>query len=414
MFTSLLKIGLLSFITAIFPLKAVSSYNESTADNEINLKANKKELSYIPYNSDYVGYFGDYTKYRSAFEPYMTGLPRIIADFKVANSNFTTTNNTEFTYFDYMYFQSDDSNGQLTIGFGRYDFSANYYLMFAGSPSSSTYLVSQTFFMRGSISFSWGNYEPITDTYKRGLSDGFNTCFSSSYETITFGDTINYNAMYGKSLLEPYFSDSLSTVWDLDNKIIFECGGVFYDSILTGTGTAYDKNIQYLKPSFAFLNSPYGYEYINSSDYAYVSAILFARHYYVGGGGNQWNTAVTLNTWVNERGMQYSYDENNNISETIVLMESNFVNDMYKEIKVYKISLSDKTNLLSFNIKSQSSVSSGSNIALDTSFNLISKTLKGLTDFMGIIVLPGVSLGSLILIPFAITILLFVVRMFKR
>lgn len=54
------------------------------------------------------------------------------------------------------------------------------------------------------------------------------------------------------------------------------------------------------------------------------------------------------------------------------------------------------------------------NLDLDATFNLISFAISSLLPFLTIAILPNITIGALILIPLAISIIIFVFRMFKR
>ena len=420
MITSLIKVGLLSFISAISPLKAVSSYNESTADNEISVKANiKKAVGTVDYTPLVLN------KYDKTYQEYFpTGISSrnftLYGDFKLDD----TANLGDSGYKEYKQINFTlNVQPRLLISFTD---SANNTVMFYDSNSIMVYDTLYTCFIKGGITGYSASYGLTVNDCMRI----FNNMFSSSYVNFKFDNQINYNALFELGLNVSYFETPSGVSHANISQVLFYSNGRFFDTVNTSYDFADGKTflvdgkdssynyVYYTVPS----TPPTAYSYVNqiTYDYAYIDYTD--------------NTIHGRALAVNQRNNNFYYDSDSGTSTNFIDNSSSWVISDYQDIRIYIADELAFNKFKSFNnadfvinydyissynipyINGTDMVSPNQTTGfwLKDAFNLINMGVTGIIGFLNIKVFPDLTIGAFILVPFAVSLLIIVLKLFKR
>lgn len=413
MILSLLKVIILSAICSLAPIKAVSSEVQTDLTADIGKSALKHNLpSYQVGNVGYDFYLFD-TDYSD------------ISDVLTIGSTFTFygdiiyglgSSDGEYLHFKGIMFEYSTFKGIFLVG------EDNSLFKIYDSRSVSAYSYHYCIYIKGG--FTSFESTDLHLTRDNALAY-FNKHFNSSYVYFQFDNQINYNAFFDYTLTSSYFEYETS---DNIGECIFLSDNQIYSNIVIETASAdgktflvgnYEDNAQYNYVYYTVPTSPI-------DAYCYFYGMQFVKPTYSEG------VYGTNHEYVNVRNTNY-YSDNGTQTEFIDNSSSWLINS-YREIKIYNMSESQFNILKKFNISgfvwnyeyitnngvsyigNEYQVISTNNTGffLDDTFSLINVGLKGILSFMNIKIFPQVSLGQLILVPFAISMLLFVVNLFKR
>ena len=216
--------------------------------------------------------------------------------------------------------------------------------------------------------------------------------------TFTFARNWNYNADYMLNTDSIYVNDTYFVSGVMNKTIyidlpLFESNGVIYNRLrldfMNGMATSYmtDDGIKLL-----------GLEH-----FGYYSTLMYL------------NTITGDSAFVNDRIRNWA--NSNNTYTSYIAQGTTFLNSNYMRLNFYfDLSPSELTSLSKYNDNSFSNgfIDGSDNHALENAFTLVNTALTGIVGFFSWVVLPGITIGTLLMIPLAISLIIFVIKLFKR
>lgn len=274
-----------------------------------------------------------------------------------------------------------------------------------------------------------------------------------------------YNIEYNRgNLYFKYLDKSTNTLENIALKPTLSKNGKKYIFKLTdlyGVNLPIDKNELFNRVRFeTFAFGVCGYEYINSNyiyslsniiegemyfspNMAYDYLLEYANFennaiitnqiegYFIIGGAYYTTLRATLETNINSQAFNFRLVALNGNNETITIFNGYKNNDAYgwntdtlvSNSEFYYIRYTD----VSYNENAmwafynylfvdtyESGIIGGNTTYIGDTFVLIGSSLSALTSILGISLLPGLTIGMLFFVPFIVTIVLFVIWLFKR
>lgn len=268
--------------------------------------------------------------------------------------------------------------------------------------------------------FNDGSFSAFTDNIVLYVGDSsvYNTLLNT-VETDINANTINYKdkfiISYGFNYNAPYNVGTNDTL--------------IQDSYFTSdTANTYHKYFYYDMPYFnsnGEIFNQVALEYVNAYGTRYKienqSGNIIQYPSGAGAGYGYFQHLWFVNTDSGFQRLVYvrkfsQYLDNNNDLQTYLDRGGSWINTDYQYLNFYfDLSTIQKNNLAQLNnMSTLNGISNGGSVDLTSVFSLISSTLVSFTNFFNIGILPGISLGILVLIPFAITLLLVIIGLFKR
>lgn len=219
-------------------------------------------------------------------------------------------------------------------------------------------------------------------------------------EYFDFKYDFNYNAPYSNTINQMFVQDSTFTstnptafVLKIIDLPYFVSNGGLYNQIylyyFNGYGTRYNSGVD-------------RYDILNQAGYGYFNTMVYR------------NSDADYSKLVYTR-LFSQYTDSDGDLQTYLSVGGTWENTAYQHLDfIHHLSLDDKDSLAKFNNGSYDNGISNNYNFFGSSFSLIDTAFKGLASLLSVQVLPNVSLGVLIITPFIIGILLFVVALFKR
>ena len=262
---------------------------------------------------------------------------------------------------------------QNVNGFTNWNQSLNIYLPYGNIRDSFIQLVSQA----------------TTDTDPNVIVEYFD-----------FNYDFNYNAPYSNTINQMFISDGTFTTSNSSAVVIknidlpyFISNGGLYNRIqlyyFNGVGTRYN-------------SASNTYRVLDSGGFGYFNTMFFV------------NTDINYTKLVYTR-LFSQYTDNDGNLQTYLSVGGTWQNTSYQHLSfIQNLSSDQKDGIAQFNNGTYDNGISNNYNFFGSSFHLIDMAFKGLASLLNVQVLPNVSLGVLIITPFIIGILLFVVALFKR
>lgn len=412
MFTSLLKIGLLSFISAISPLKAVSSSYEFAADNE------------VVYND-------------SGLNVYRAKLEDSLPTFDSSEySDFNISGTFELSYIrTYTYSIGTFTNLELytianDVVLRAINPRVNWVNLFTYSMVNDTYTFDST--------YGYDYFIKMSDIDNNGYDNWFDT-FSMFFQTdngyITLRNGYNYGGIIGASnLFLPFASGT--TFQTYNPSLYVDLNSVYNNSYLMASGLFYlpyyddyFTSIRYTVASLGtddYFKDSNGNIYQSPSNYYYVSSIALAYDQDDFESSISSYRIIAYTTSTLEDG-HWVYSTSFRLQDSTFYVfggempDIEYMNNMLSDLNIYHMFDNISANTIDLSpyiyVDNNDSgitpyVSTG--FWLKDAFNLINLGITGLINFMNIKVFPDLTIGAFILVPFAVSLLIIVLKLFKR
>lgn len=416
MILSLLKVGLLSLIS-ISPLFAKADSSKVHLDLSAEKVNKKNAVGNIDYQPLYLANKLKFSDYNLSFNFSFD------CDIKLDSR---IDGEASYIYCDKVIFRAPGT-------FQIYLVSGNNEYLFYTSSSISASSTLYTCYIRGGLS----NFQLLSGSdniTEHQAVNLFNRCFSSDYIDFQFDNQINYNALFNSTIKESYiatYSDMAS--YGMIPSTLFYSNGHFFDLVQTTYEFADGKT---------FLidggDSGYNYGYYTvptayPTAYFYVNSMRYKYDYIdrANSSGIYSKTVV-----VNQRNTNYYYDAVHGTTTEFIDNSSSWVNGEYSHLRIYDSSeivfnmfksLNTNDFVINYQYIQSNDVPYISNGGTDLvnpnpttgywlkdSFNVINTSLSGLAGFLNINILPGITIGTLVLIPFAVSMLFLAINLFKR
>ena len=364
----------------------------------------------FPYYDDTNNYSGD--TYWDFYDVLLSYLPYQYITVPVANVN----NNRFINFRDLLVSKNDFYNYKLSLNSGGINTAMGYeYSSSSGAFTDESTIaidfsgdLNGIFYASDGNNFDFGNFTDdfIFRTQFGSIYNEVLNAFSNDLvvdsdiivQTFYFNNQFNYNAQYGLNtdsvfITESDLGSSDLSVWKNIDLPYFYSNGSLYNRI----------RILYM--------SGYATEHKTTDDTYKVCSSegvgYFAQMFYV-------NTLTDASKFVCARNFGNYTDSSGNI-QTFLDFGVYWVNSAYQRLDfITELSQSQSDSIARFNNNSDFNGISNNGNFLGYSFELINTAFTGLSGFLNIQILPGISLGLLVLTPFMITLLLFVLKLFKR